>query len=313
MAQTDRSGRRSIGGAVFLIGLGVVFLIFQLRPELDPWPLLHQYWPLILIFLGLGKMWDYFRLRNNPDPSARPRFSGTAIALLLLLVLFAVAAARGKHTSWDNLRHDVKTLDRQGAQTVHANIVMPAGELRLSGGSSRLLDADFRYREAEGIPDVEYSVANGTGELNIRQDNFSHVHMRWGHTRNDWDLRFGKEVPLDLNLNLGAGQGQLHLRDVPLTRLEVNMGVGQVDLDLTGERKRDLQATIHGGIGQATIRLPKEVGVRVHAAGGIGSIDVSGLSRDGDDYVNDAYGKSPVTITLDVQGGIGQITLTLAR
>ena len=64
-----------------------------------------------------------------------------------------------------------------------------------------------------------------------------------------------------------------------------------------------------GGVGQATIRLPKDVGVTAHAAGGIGSIRAEGLHENGSEYKNDAYGKTPYTIKLDVQGGIGEIEL----
>lgn len=82
-----------------------------------------------------------------------------------------------------------------------------------------------------------------------------------------------------------------------------------MDLDLTGERKGNLQAEIHGGVGSAKIRLPRDVGVRVHASGGIGSLETGGLKRDGDAYINDAYGKTAATITMNVEGGIGEIRL----
>ncbi len=36
-----------------------------------------------------------------------------------------------------------------------------------------------------------------------------------------------------------------------------------------------------------------------------------GFKKDGDAYVNDAYGKSAVTIRVDVQCGIGQVNLKL--
>ena len=87
------------------------------------------------------------------------------------------------------------------------------------------------------------------------------------------------------------------------------MGAGQMDLDLTGDRKTDLTADIEGGVGQANIRLPKNVGVIAQASGGIGSINVRGLKHDGGSYTNDAYGKSPATIHLKVEGGIGEIVL----
>jgi hypothetical protein len=63
-------------------------------------------------------------------------------------------------------------------------------------------------------------------------------------------------------------------------------------------------------VGEANIRLPKNVGVIVHASGGLGTIDAHGLKHDGDEYTNELYGKSPVTIRLKVEGGVGRIVLT---
>jgi predicted membrane protein len=82
-----------------------------------------------------------------------------------------------------------------------------------------------------------------------------------------------------------------------------------MQLDLTGARKTNLDAEIQGGVGEATIYLPKDVGVKVHASGGIGAVNTDGMTKDDDDYVNAAYGKTPATITLDIQGGIGAINL----
>jgi hypothetical protein len=49
--------------------------------------------------------------------------------------------------------------------------------------------------------------------------------------------------------------------------------------------------------------------VRVNAEGGLGQINAEGLQREGDAYVNDAYGDSDVTLDVDVRGGVGQINL----
>ena len=60
---------------------------------------------------------------------------------------------------------------------------------------------------------------------------------------------------------------------------------------------------------EATIRLPRDVGVVATVHGGLGSIDTHGLKEEDGQYVNDAYGKSPTTIHLSVNGGIGSIRL----
>jgi hypothetical protein len=62
-------------------------------------------------------------------------------------------------------------------------------------------------------------------------------------------------------------------------------------------------------VGQATVQLPSEVGVRVEAQGGLGEINAEGLQKEGEAYVNDAYGDSEVTLDVDIQGGVGQINL----
>jgi hypothetical protein len=112
---------------------------------------------------------------------------------------------------------------------------------------------------------------------------------------------------------MGAGEGDLRLQGLALNRLEVHVGAGKLTLDLRGDWKKNLEAEIHGGVGSATILLPKRVGVRVNASGGIGAINGHGLKRDGEDYVNEAYGQSPVTLRLDIQGGIGEISLQPER
>ena len=309
MAQDGPTRHGSLIFPILLITIGGLFLYANWRPSFDPWPVLTTYWPLILIFLGLGKMWDVSRRRQNPG-APRSSVGATVGILAVVLLLFALlwhgrAFSHGRGFS-SSLRHDARTVDLAGAKTVRGDLSMGAGQLTLRGGSSHLLDADFEYHEREGSPQVEYAVDGGKGELKISQEGGE---PNIGGTNNTWSLHFSNSVPLDLKIDMGAGEGDLRLRDLDLTNLTVNMGAGRVEVDFTGDRKKDLQADIEGGVGQAVIRLPRKIGVVVHASGGIGSIDASGLRRDGDQYTNDAYGKSPVTIHLKVEGGVGQISL----
>jgi hypothetical protein len=87
------------------------------------------------------------------------------------------------------------------------------------------------------------------------------------------------------------------------------MGAGKTTVDLTGDYARNFDASIKGGVGEATVLLPSEVGVRARAEGGLGKINAKGLQREGNSYVNDAYGNSDVTLDVDVQGGVGEINL----
>lgn len=202
------------------------------------------------------------------------------------------------------LLHKSEAFDRDNSEIVRAYLKMGVGELRVSSGpSDKLARADFDYNIRSWQPEVEYR--NGT--LRISQPSGIGRHL--GNTKYQWDLRFNRDVPLELNINCGAGEGHLDLGDLDLRRVNVEMGVGQVQMDLRGNPKHNYDVRIHGGVGEATVRVPSDVGVYAEAHGGIGEITANGFRHDGSAYYNDSYKKSPVTIRLDVQGGIGSINL----
>ena len=313
MADGRSQRRTSLVLPIVLITVGAMFLYANWRPAFDPWPILRTYWPLILVFVGLGKMWDATRAKQNPDGTARSggvslgaTFGALAFVLVLVILFWHGRAFTRDRRSSDDWQQHSQTVDRQGAKSVNVSLETSAGEFTIGGGASHLLDADFKYSDSYGTPRVAYNVDAGIGHLNISQDDSS---VHFGKSHNEWNLRLGNEVPLELKVEMGAGRGRLSLRDLPVTRLEMSMGAGQADVDLTGDRKSDLTANLEGGVGQVTIRLPRKVGVVVRASGGIGSINAHGLRHEDDEYTNEAYGKTPATIHLKVEGGIGQINL----
>ena len=301
---------RPIVGPLVLIVVGALFLYADWKPGFSAWRVLATYWPLILIFLGLGRIWD-----NTRSGAPQKYSSGLSIGVLAFVLVMVVLLWHGRSFSRTDryssaMRHTWKTVELGGAKSVRADIEMASGELTINGGSANLVDAKFDQPESTGEPVVDYSQSGGVGELKISQDK-SGVNISYpGRGDSDWNLRLGSGAPMELKINLGAGQSNLNLRGLPVTKLDLNIGAGQVNADLTGERKQDLNADIEGGVGEAEIRLPRNVGVVVEASGGIGSIDTRGLKHENGRYVNDAYGTTAATIHLKVQGGIGRISLT---
>src|SRR5215208_1615662 len=211
--------------------------------------------------------------------------------VLLLVAVVATALFGGACQSQNvgEMRHESRTIQPENAQSVRANLKMGAGELQVVGAADALMEADFSYNVADWKPKVSYEVAGEAGELSVKQGSGGGVRLG-GDARNEWNVRFNDEVPIDLR---------------------VQMGAGETTVDLTGDYAQDFDASIQGGVGQATVLLPSEVGVRARAEGGLGKINAEGLQREGDSYVNDAYGSSDVTVDVDVQGGVGEINLKL--
>jgi hypothetical protein len=205
------------------------------------------------------------------------------------------------------VQHLDKSIDLDKSEMARVEIKMGAGELRVEGGSSKLMDAGFDYNVPSLKPTVRYNASSFRGELLIEQPNGSHGGP---NSKYKWDIRLNDKLPLDFVTQLGAGEAHMNLGTMNLRSVEVHMGVGQVELDLRGKPARDYNVDIHGGIGQAIVHLPSSVGIVANASGGIGDIEVHGLEKHNGRWTNAAYEHSPVTIRLEVKGGIGNITLT---
>ena len=230
--------------------------------------------------------------------------------VLLLVAPLAVTGFVGACQSQEvgEMQRESRSIQHEDAQSVHAHLMMGAGELKVSGAADALMEADFSYNVADWKPEVIYDVRDERGELSVKQGSAEGVRLGGG-ARNEWDVRLNDEVPTALKVEMGAGESDLDLDSLTLTGLTLHMGAGETTVDLTGDYAQDFDASIQGGVGEAMVLLPSEVGVRARAEGGIGKINATGLEREGDSYVNDAYGDSDVTLDVEVQGGVRQINL----
>jgi hypothetical protein len=233
---------------------------------------------------------------------------GRSVHLLVAAVLVALLGGACGSQQVGEMQRESRSIQPENAQSVRVNLKMGAGELKLTGGADALMEADFSYNVADWKPQVDYQVSGDTGELSVQQGSGEGIPLG-GDARNEWDLRLNDEVPTDLVVQMGAGESDLDLDSLDLRELTLQMGAGKTTVDLTGDYGQDLDASIEGGVGEATVLLPSEVGARVRAEGGLGKINAEGLRREGDSYVNDAYGNTDVTLDVDVQGGVGQINL----
>ncbi len=229
--------------------------------------------------------------------------------LLIALVLFAamLLAGCGSQARVGALRTESQSVELGDAKSVRVKINLGAGDLEVTGGAEKLLEADFTYNVAKLKPVVEYT--NGT--LVVRQPDVSGLPDLRDITdyRNEWGLRLYDKVPMNLSVNMGAGTSELKLAGLSLTGLDVSLGAGTYTVDLSGDWAHNLDVTVDAGAANISVRLPRDVGARVKVEPGPHTIEATGLTQDGDVYTNAAYSVSGVTMQVDMQAGIGQIYL----
>lgn len=212
-------------------------------------------------------------------------------------------------------RTETESVELGGAETVNAEIVMGVGRLDISGGASNLMDATFTYNVDQWKPEVSYDVSGSIGELTVRQPeaNIGETGIPESNVEYEWELELNEDVPMDLDISLGVGESQLNLNGLNLTQLNIKTGVGEATIDLSGGWESSFDAVIEGGVGEATLRLPSSVGVRVRPETGLGNLTVNNMMRNGDVYTNAAYGEAPVTLDIDIRGGVGALIIEVVE
>jgi N-terminal domain of toast_rack, DUF2154/Cell wall-active antibiotics response LiaF, C-terminal len=252
-----------------------------------------------------------------------------------LAALFAAALACSLPIQkTGDLQTKSETVDLGAASSADVEITMGAGELTVSGGATELMEGEFTYNIESWEPEVNYSINGDQGRLTIRQPDVEIKGIPNNDIRYIWDLQFMNDTPLDMEINLGAGQSDIDLQTLSVGRLtmrsgagevtallggsqlseaDITAGVGKNTIDLSGDWEDDASIVIRAGIGDLTVIVPGSVGAIVDVAVGLGDVSADGFRIQGNSYINDAYGDSAITLQVEIERGVGQVTLELGE
>ncbi|MCP4543611.1 MAG: hypothetical protein GY832_41390 [Chloroflexi bacterium] len=169
--------------------------------------------------------------------------------------------------------------------------------------------------ELEFSPDIPLKITVNVGAGDARLDlgglQLTEFDLEVG--AGDFDVRFDDPNPVEMSeLTLDTGAAKLDVRGIGNAspeRVTVNGGVGDITLDFTGDWSGSADVRVTAGVGAVTLRLPDDVGVRVETEGGLTNVESDNLQRQGDAYVNNAFGEAEVELTIQVTTGIGNLRL----
>jgi len=92
--------QRSIAGPVVLIGVGILFLLNNLRPDFSFWANFWRYWPFLLITFGILRLAEVLVDAGRGNPVAtRPRGGGGGLGAVIILCLIFWAVERSHNHS----------------------------------------------------------------------------------------------------------------------------------------------------------------------------------------------------------------------
>jgi hypothetical protein len=189
----------------------------------------------------------------------------------------------------------------------------------------------------EDIPmDLRIDMSSGNCDFNMDSSRLKTLEIDSSSGNVDATLIGNQSLLQEVNIDLSSGAASLDLSgDYPslstlviksssgnvdadltgnysaLSSVDLDLSSGNVFADLTGNWENDAQVELAASSGQITLRLPQDVGVYVDAHTSNGNIKASGFRLDDDNYVNDGYGESNVTIHVKATVSSGNIELQL--
>ena len=225
-----------------------------------------------------------------------------------------IRARINDETTTDEMIDESRTVERDGAAAVRAELQLGAGELVIAGGAAALttlLEADFSYNVPAWRPELTYTVSDNQGHLTIHQPSAPHE-RRTHNARQRWELRFATGVPLDLRIQVGAATASLIVGDLALNALTIQTGAGNLTLDLSGARQ-PFAVEIKGGVINATIALPGTIATEVAVHAPLAAVKAPGLHRAGQTYCNAVDVAPGEGARVAISGGVASIALAVGE
>ncbi|HVP55805.1 MAG TPA: DUF4097 family beta strand repeat-containing protein [Candidatus Eisenbacteria bacterium] len=104
--------RRSLAGPLILIVIGVLFLLRNLGVHIPVWHFFGRFWPVLIILWGVVALVEHFTaLRHGYQTRS---LGGAGIFLLILIVIFGLAAHHSSDVNWEGMRDQIQIDDDFG-------------------------------------------------------------------------------------------------------------------------------------------------------------------------------------------------------
>ena len=299
MTRESERRPRGAGLAIVLIVVGVLILLANFG------------WFDWFTLVRLGALWPVLLVAIGADMLTRGRYRvvvwGAAIVVGALLYAYDGGGPRGVFGGGPAESHDI-VQPLSGARAADVTLKTGVGTLRLGdlASGSDLVRGTILTGRGETLVN-EVSHRGDTAVLRLASQQGPSVNVRGGDRRT-WDLQLTRSVPIALDITTGVGTARLDLRALHLSSLQMHAGVGEVTATLpdSGVYRADFKA----GVGATHITIPSGMAARVTVKTGLGAVHVNGtFARSGDVYETPGYANASDRVDLNVEGGLGQITI----
>lgn len=287
-------------GAIFILALGVVFLLSNLGMlALNIWEVILRLWPLLLVAIGLDIL-----------VGRRSRVGALIGMVILLAALFGALWFMGVGVpSGQTLQGEQISQPFVDAAGASIDLEKGAGSINLASTSESgsLVTGTVETRDNNELTQ-DFSIQGDQAIYKLEENDGPNVFIPGRDNNFEWELGLAREIPIDLEVSMGAGELTLDLNDLLINSLDVSLGVGQTTVTLP--ETSSFSGSVDSAIGQIVIIVPRGVGLRVQAGTGISSVQVpDGYQKQERTYTSPGYSNAEHRIELNLSQAIGSVVI----
>ena len=293
-------------GVIFIL-LGLLFLLNTTGAlDVDVWQSIFTLWPLLLIAIGIEKI---FVSTEHLKPLAY--LSPIIIVGTVVYAIFATPNYSLFATDdWERQSEQWSVAEASDVELMSLDVGFGGGRLIVRGGADtdKLLEGQFDYRGER--PDHYSNLRGSTMEIGL-DVNSSRKHFSFNsRDRERWIVKLNEDTPTIIDLNAGAAQVRLDLEDVTCQRLD--LGTGAADIDVTfGSKSPVIDCAIDCGAASIDMVIPQGAGLKIDKSTPLSSLSTGDIDliKNDDGMISPDFESRSVRINLTVDAGLSSLRI----
>jgi hypothetical protein len=199
----------------------------------------------------------------------------TVVLILAIMLGTASVAVAGK------MEHVAETVEVEKAKQIVFECEFSAGELFIeSADLDEAMKIDITYNPKHVSYELDYSESGSTGYVTLESEQRKDSH-RVNTDDNEWNITLSRDLPLELDFEIGACAAEIDLGGVPITDLKIEVGAASGEISFTEPNPERLKEfDIDAGACSLDLNQLGNAGFEhLSFSGGAGSFDIDFRGR----------------------------------